>query len=325
MAEPAIRVRNLTKAYRRGSETLTVLDRLDLDMERGEFYALMGPSGSGKTTLLNIVGALDRPDSGEVHVAGADLNALSGAQLSSWRARTVGFVFQAFNLIPVLTAYENVHLPLTLTPLKASERKEHALHALKLEGPLHTLLHPRLSFEAARAFYVGQTGELPSSARAEVAQIGAANSMIRRYAALRGGLPDVERRGLVAETCRLRPRECVALLAQWHAERPASPELAALELKIRNHPDFGRSLPLAVVPTLIPLFGGAPPPSDGDAVLAAQRESDLFVRYYHHSSPFSRQALADAFKACSKQSDERQRCMESLRTLEAKLGPIDGR
>jgi putative ABC transport system ATP-binding protein len=134
MAEPVIQVRNLTKAYRRGSETLTVLDRLQLEMERGEFYALMGPSGSGKTTLLNIVGALDRPDSGEVRVAGADLNALSGAQLSSWRARTVGFVFQAFNLIPVLTAYENVHLPLTLTPLKAKERREHALHALQLVG-----------------------------------------------------------------------------------------------------------------------------------------------------------------------------------------------
>jgi predicted membrane-bound spermidine synthase len=199
------------------------------------------------------------------------------------------------------------------------------LHAMDLKGPLHTLLHPRLSFEAARAFYMGQNGELPSSARADVARIGAANAMIHRYTALRGGLPDAERRGVVAETCRLRSRECVALLAHWQAERPGSPELAALVEKIRNHPDFGRSIPLGVVPTLVPLFGSAAPQDGGDPVLAAQRESDLFVRYYHHLAPFSRKALSEAFRACSKQSNDRRRCEEALRTLEAKLGPLDGR
>ncbi len=134
MTEPMIRVRNLTKAYRRGGETITVLDRLDLEMERGQFYALMGPSGSGKTTLLNVVGALDRPDSGEVHVGGADLMALSGAELSRWRADTIGFVFQGFNLISVLTAYQNVRLPLLLTPLSRKQRREQAMHALELVG-----------------------------------------------------------------------------------------------------------------------------------------------------------------------------------------------
>ncbi len=134
MTEPMIRVRNLTKAYRRGGETLTVLDRLDLDMERGQFYALMGPSGSGKTTLLNVVGALDRPDSGEVFVGGADLMALSGSELSRWRADTIGFVFQGFNLISVLTAYQNVRLPLLLTPLSRQRRREQAMHALELVG-----------------------------------------------------------------------------------------------------------------------------------------------------------------------------------------------
>ena len=134
MAEAMIRVRDLTKTYRRGGEALTVLDHLDLDMAEGHFYALMGPSGSGKTTLLNMVGGLDTPDSGEVSVAGENLAALSGSELSHWRSQNVGFVFQGFNLIPVLTAYENVHLPLTLAPLSAKERREHALYALKLVG-----------------------------------------------------------------------------------------------------------------------------------------------------------------------------------------------
>jgi putative ABC transport system ATP-binding protein len=134
MAETMIRVRDLTKRYRRGGEALTVLDHLDLEMDQGEFYALMGPSGSGKTTLLNIVGGLGQPDSGEVFVGGEELSRLSGSELARWRARTVGFVFQGFNLIPVLTAYENVHLPLTLTPLSAKERREHAMTALRLVG-----------------------------------------------------------------------------------------------------------------------------------------------------------------------------------------------
>jgi putative ABC transport system ATP-binding protein len=127
-----ISVRGVTKTYTRGSESLRVLDGLDLEMDRGGFYALMGPSGSGKTTLLNLIGALDRPDEGEVIVAGESLGELQGPELSAWRADNVGFVFQGFNLIPVLTALENVELPLKLTPLSRREVHEHALTALRL-------------------------------------------------------------------------------------------------------------------------------------------------------------------------------------------------
>jgi putative ABC transport system ATP-binding protein len=134
MAESMIELRGVTKRYRRGGETLTVLDGLDLDMDAGRFYALMGPSGSGKTTLLNLVGGLDRPDEGTIHVAGEDLGALRGAALSQWRADSIGFVFQGFNLLPVLTAQENVELPLTLAPLSRAERRDHAAHALELVG-----------------------------------------------------------------------------------------------------------------------------------------------------------------------------------------------
>jgi putative ABC transport system ATP-binding protein len=134
MAEAMIHVRGLCKTYRRGGEELHVLDHLDLDMEEGRFYALMGPSGSGKTTLLNLVGGLDHPDSGKLVVGGADLDSLDGGELAHWRASNVGFVFQGFNLIPVLTALENVSLPLLLTPLSAKERREHAMFALELVG-----------------------------------------------------------------------------------------------------------------------------------------------------------------------------------------------
>jgi putative ABC transport system ATP-binding protein len=129
-----IRVRKLCKAYQKGGQVLQVLDHLDLEMDEGRFYALMGPSGSGKTTLLNMVGGLDRPDSGEIFVAGEELNRLDGAVLSHWRAENVGFVFQGFNLIPVLTALENVELPLTLAPLSRRERRKHAEYALELVG-----------------------------------------------------------------------------------------------------------------------------------------------------------------------------------------------
>lgn len=134
MSESLIQVQGVTKAYTRGGETLVVLDHLDLEVPEGEFFALMGPSGSGKTTLLNIIGGLDEADSGEVVVAGEDLAALSGSELASWRAENVGFIFQGFNLIPVLTALENVELPLALTPLSRAERKKHAMYALELVG-----------------------------------------------------------------------------------------------------------------------------------------------------------------------------------------------
>jgi len=132
--EAMIHVRELSKSYSRGGETLVVLDRLELDMEAGRFYALMGPSGSGKTTLLNLVGGLDHPDSGDLWVAGENLSELGDGELARWRAESVGFVFQGFNLIPVLTALENVELPLALTPLSRRERRAHARHALELVG-----------------------------------------------------------------------------------------------------------------------------------------------------------------------------------------------
>jgi putative ABC transport system ATP-binding protein len=127
-------LRNVTKDYARGGETLRVLDDLSLGIEQGGFYALMGPSGSGKTTLLNLVGGLDRPTSGEVVVSGEDLVEFSNAELAQWRADHVGFVFQGFNLLNVLSARKNVELALLLTPLSRSERKQQALLALDLVG-----------------------------------------------------------------------------------------------------------------------------------------------------------------------------------------------
>ena len=130
----AIQIRSVTKSYQRAGETLRVLDELDLDMAPATFYALMGPSGSGKTTLLNLLGGLDRADSGEVRFGGTDLQGLSGGELAAWRARNIGFVFQGFNLLPVLTARENVELPLLLQPLSASQRRDQAERALQLVG-----------------------------------------------------------------------------------------------------------------------------------------------------------------------------------------------
>jgi putative ABC transport system ATP-binding protein len=142
MSELMIQVDRVSKSYTRGNASLTVLDQLSLDMETGRFYALMGPSGSGKTTLLNLIGGLDQPDSGGLYVAGENLADLSGAELAHWRAANVGFVFQGFNLIPVLSAIENVMLPLTLTPLSRSERRKHAEVALELVG-LKDRMHHR--------------------------------------------------------------------------------------------------------------------------------------------------------------------------------------
>jgi putative ABC transport system ATP-binding protein len=129
-----IEVRNLDKVYTRGGETLHILNGLNLDVERGEFVAFMGPSGSGKTTLLNLLGGLDLPTRGSITVAGDEITALSGARLSAWRARHVGFVFQMYNLLPVLTAFQNVELPLLLTGLTRAERRDHVEAALSLVG-----------------------------------------------------------------------------------------------------------------------------------------------------------------------------------------------
>ncbi len=129
-----IELHNVTRSYQRGGETLMVLDNLDFEMAEGSFYSLMGPSGSGKTTLLNLLGGLDQADSGTVRVAGEDLDGLTSTELAHWRSVTVGFVFQGFNLIPVLTALENLELALLLSPLSKSQRREHARHALDLVG-----------------------------------------------------------------------------------------------------------------------------------------------------------------------------------------------
>jgi putative ABC transport system ATP-binding protein len=132
--DAAIDIRSVSKSYHRGGEALRVLDGLDLQMAGGAFYALMGPSGSGKTTLLNLIGGLDHADSGEVVVGGEDLGSLTGSALAAWRAANVGFVFQGFNLLPVLTARENVMLPLLLAPLSNRQRREQAERALALVG-----------------------------------------------------------------------------------------------------------------------------------------------------------------------------------------------
>jgi putative ABC transport system ATP-binding protein len=130
----AITLQSVTKIYRRAGEELRVLDELDLQMEGATFYALMGPSGSGKTTLLNLVGGLDHADSGQVFVGDTDLAQLAGSELAQWRAQNVGFVFQGFNLLPVLTARENVELPLLLAPLSKAQRRAQAERALELVG-----------------------------------------------------------------------------------------------------------------------------------------------------------------------------------------------
>ena len=129
-----IRVRHLNKQYRRGSETIDVLQGLNLDVSPGEFVAFMGPSGSGKTTLLNLLGGLDVPTSGSVTVDGDEITSMSARRLSSWRARHVGFIFQMYNLIPVLTAAQNVELPLLLTRLSAARRRQQVATALALVG-----------------------------------------------------------------------------------------------------------------------------------------------------------------------------------------------
>lgn len=129
-----IQVRNLTKTYVRGGETIDVLKGLNLDIDTGEFVAFMGPSGSGKTTLLNLLGGIDLPTSGSIRVAGDEITRLSGGKLTEWRARHVGFIFQLYNLIPVLTAFQNVELPLLLTRLSKAKRRDHIEAALTLVG-----------------------------------------------------------------------------------------------------------------------------------------------------------------------------------------------
>lgn len=136
-----IQVRDLDKTYRRGGEEVHVLQGLNLDVEQGEFLAFMGPSGSGKTTLLNLLGGLDVPTRGKISVAGDAVTSMSGSKLTTWRARHVGFIFQMYNLIPVLTAFQNVELPLLLTKLSKSDRRKHVETALSVVGLADRMNH----------------------------------------------------------------------------------------------------------------------------------------------------------------------------------------
>ena len=132
--ETIVRARNVHKVFKRGSERIEVLQGLNIEIRKGEFLALMGPSGSGKTTLLNLIGGLDSPTEGTIEVAGVDISRMSGAALARWRSQNIGFVFQLYNLLPVLTAAANVELPLLLTKLSKAQRRKHVEIALKVVG-----------------------------------------------------------------------------------------------------------------------------------------------------------------------------------------------
>jgi putative ABC transport system ATP-binding protein len=129
---PIVVIKDLNKSYRRGSQIIPVLNNISFDIDDGEFLALMGPSGSGKSTLLNLIAGIDKPDSGTISVGGTDITFMGEAELAHWRSANVGFIFQFYNLIPVLTAFENVELPLLLTSLSRKERKEHVEMALQV-------------------------------------------------------------------------------------------------------------------------------------------------------------------------------------------------
>jgi putative ABC transport system ATP-binding protein len=138
---PIIELRNVSKAYHKGEADIRPLDDLTLTIDRGDFVALMGPSGSGKTTLLNLLGGLDTPSSGDVIVCGQNLAELNSRQLARWRSDHVAYIFQAYNLLPVLTAYQNVELPLTLLPLSRHERRQHTIKALEIVGLTERIHH----------------------------------------------------------------------------------------------------------------------------------------------------------------------------------------
>ena len=139
--EPLVAIRDLTKYYIRGDQVIPVLVGINLDIYAGDYVALMGPSGSGKSTLLNLVAGIDKPTSGEIHVAGVDIARLSEADLAAWRSANVGFVFQFYNLMPVLSAFDNVELPLLLTTLSRKDRRERVETALALVGLTDRMEH----------------------------------------------------------------------------------------------------------------------------------------------------------------------------------------
>ncbi len=133
-AQTIVAIRNLAKAYRRGDQVVPVLTDITLDIAAGDYVALMGPSGSGKSTLLNLIAGIDKPDAGSLSIGGIDITALDEADLAAWRSRHVGFIFQFYNLMPVLTAFENVELPLLLTDLTGAQRRQHVADALAMVG-----------------------------------------------------------------------------------------------------------------------------------------------------------------------------------------------
>jgi putative ABC transport system ATP-binding protein len=140
-APPIIRIRGLDKSYVRGDQVIPVLEGLDLDVNQADFIALMGPSGSGKSTLLNLIAGIDKPTRGSIEIGGVDIASLSEGELADWRAANVGFIFQFYNLMPVLTAFENVELPLLLTHLSRTERRQHVLAALAMVSLTDRLDH----------------------------------------------------------------------------------------------------------------------------------------------------------------------------------------
>jgi putative ABC transport system ATP-binding protein len=133
-AEPLVAIRNLSKFYVRGGQIIPVLADIDLDVNAGDYFALMGPSGSGKSTLLNLIAGIDKPSGGQIRVGGVDIALLSESELAAWRAANIGFIFQFYNLLPVLSAFDNVELPLLLTGLSRRERRERTTAALALVG-----------------------------------------------------------------------------------------------------------------------------------------------------------------------------------------------
>jgi putative ABC transport system ATP-binding protein len=141
MAEPILNIRNVNKSFTRGGEEIRVLRDLNLQVGEGEFLGIMGPSGSGKTTLLNLIAGLDKPERGEVWIGGECVSRMSESQLASWRTRNIGFIFQFYHLLPVLTAYENVELPLLLLPISSAKRREQVLTVLDLVGLTDRMYH----------------------------------------------------------------------------------------------------------------------------------------------------------------------------------------
>jgi putative ABC transport system ATP-binding protein len=141
MAPPIMQIRNVVKSFARGGEEIVVLRDLNLTVAEGEFLGIMGPSGSGKTTLLNLIAGLDKPDRGEVWIGGQNVTLMNEAQLASWRTRNIGFIFQFYHLLPVLTAYENVELPLLLLPISAQKRRQQVHNVLDLVGLSDRIYH----------------------------------------------------------------------------------------------------------------------------------------------------------------------------------------